>query len=138
MMDGDYLERIKSHGRDANPFFRLMGIEVVSFGEGEAVLSMEVRHDMLNGAGWLQGGLFTALCDEAMALAIFTVLENGERIATISESTSFLQGIRKGSAIASGRVIKKGRQVAFTEGTVSDGEGHKLSKTSASFAIIGP
>jgi acyl-CoA thioesterase len=69
-----YLEEIQSRGRDANPFFRLMGIDVDSFCRGEAELSMDVRPDMLNGVGWLQGGLFTALCDEAMALALFTVI----------------------------------------------------------------
>lgn len=133
-----YLEEIQSRGREANPFFRLMGIGVDSFGRGEAELSMEVRSDMLNDVGWLQGGLFTALCDEAMALALFTVLEEGGRIATISESTSFLQGIRKGRVVARGRVVKKGRHVAFTEGTVADLEGQILSKTSASFTVIGP
>lgn len=133
-----YFEEIKKCGREANPFFCLMGIDVDSFGEGEAELSMNVRPDMLNGAGWLQGGLFTALCDEAMALALFTALEEGERIATISESTSFLQGIRKGKVIARGRVVKKGRQVAFAEGIAIDAEGHVLSQTSASFAIISP
>jgi uncharacterized protein (TIGR00369 family) len=133
-----YLEEIRDHGRDANPFLRLMDINVDSFGGGEALLSMGIRSDMLNGAGWLQGGLFTALCDEAMALALFTVLKNEERIATISESTSFLQGIRKGRVTARGQVVRKGRQVAFTEGTVADDESHQLSKTSASFAIISP
>jgi acyl-CoA thioesterase len=133
-----YLEEIRSRGREANPFFRLMGIDVNSFGEGEAKLSMEVRPDMLNGVGWLQGGLFTALCDEAMALALFTVLEEGERIATISESTSFLQGIREGRIVAMGRVVKKGRRVAFTEGTVANYKGHILSQTSASFTVIRP
>jgi uncharacterized protein (TIGR00369 family) len=131
-----YLEEIRDHGRDANPFLRLMGINVEGFGEGRAKLSMQVRQDMLNGAGWLQGGLFTALCDEAMALALFTVLEEGERIATISESTSFLQGIRKGKVIARGNVIKKGRHIAFTEGKVEDTEGLLLSQTSASFAVF--
>ncbi len=133
-----YLEEIKKRGREANPFFCLMGIEVDSFGEGKAELSMEVRPDMLNGAGWLQGGLFTALCDEAMALALFTSLEEGERIATISESTSFLRGVRMGKVIAKGRVVKKGRQVAFTEGIVMDAEGHVLSQTFASFAVLSP
>jgi acyl-CoA thioesterase len=133
-----YLEEIKKRGREANPFFCLMGIDVDAFGEGVAELSMEVRPDMLNGAGWLQGGLFTALCDEAMALALFTVLDDGAGIATISESTSFLQGIRIGKVISKGRVVKKGRQVAFTQGTVMDADGHVLSQTSASFAVISP
>ena len=132
-----YIEDIRRLGRDANPFLRLMGIELGPFGRGEATLSMQVRPDMLNGAGWLQGGLFTALSDEAMALALFTVLDEDEGIATISESTSFLQGIRKGRVTATARVIKRGRSVAFLEGEVTNAdEGTVLARTGASFAIM--
>jgi uncharacterized protein (TIGR00369 family) len=84
-----------------------------------------------------QGGLFTALCDEAMALALFTVLDENEGIATISESTSFLQGIRKGRIKAVGRVVKRGRNVAFLEGIVTNSDdGSCLSETRASFVIM--
>jgi len=131
-----YLEEIKSRGREANPFFVLMGIDVESFGNGKAMLSMSVRQDMLNGVGWLQGGLYAALCDEAMALALYTVLEERERIATISENTSYLQGVRSGKICAEAQVIRKGRQVAFTQGCVKDAEGALLSQTWASFAIF--
>ena len=132
-----YIEEIRTLGRDANPFFRLMGINLGPLGKGVAELSMQVRPDMLNGVGWLQGGLFTALSDEAMALALFTVLDEGEGIATISESTSFLQGIRKGRIKAMGRVVKRGRNVAFLEGIVTNSdEGSCLSETVASFVIM--
>lgn len=132
-----YLEDIKARGRAANPFFLLMEIFVNSFGEGQAELSMQVRPDMLNGVGWLQGGIYTALCDEAMALALYTAIENGESIATISESTSYLQGVRSGKIIAKGRVVKKGRHVAFTEGCVKKAHGDEaiLTQTRASFNV---
>jgi acyl-CoA thioesterase len=134
-----YIEDIRTLGRDANPFFRLMGINLGPLGKGVAELSMEVRPDMLNGVGWLQGGLFTALCDEAMALALFTILDGDEDegIATISESTSFLRGIRMGRIKAVGRVVKRGRSVAFLEGIVTNsGDGSCLSETVASFLIM--
>jgi uncharacterized domain 1 len=134
-----YIEEIRTLGRDANPFFRLMGINLGPLEKGVAELSMQVRPDMLNGVGWLQGGLFTALCDEAMALALFTILDEDEDegIATISESTSFFQGIRKGRIKAVGWVIKKGHSVAFLEGMVTDSdEGSRLSETVASFVIM--
>jgi uncharacterized protein (TIGR00369 family) len=132
-----YLEKIKEQGRQANPFFCLMGIDVVSVGKGNAVLRMEVRPDMLNGAGWLQGGIFTALADEAMALALYSLLSPQEGIATISESTSFIRGVRDGVIIAEGRVIKKGRRVAFAEGDVTPDQKEKevLARTSAAFAV---
>lgn len=133
-----YLEEISLKGRDANPFFRMMGIDIVSYGEGQAVLTMDVRPDMMNGDGWLQGGVYTALADEAMALALFTVLTETEITATISESTSFYRGVQDGTIIAEGSVVRKGRKVAFTKAVVRrPGEkGEILAESSASFAVI--
>lgn len=132
-----YLDRIKTEGSRANPFFTLMGIEVMAIEDGRAFLRMNVRKDMYNGVGWLQGGIFTALADEAIALALYTRLTPFENIATVSESTSFIRGAREGSLIAEGRVIKKGRRVAFAEGEVytDDIKRMLLSRTSAAFAI---
>jgi uncharacterized protein (TIGR00369 family) len=132
-----YLENIRKYGQKANPFFCLMGIDVVSADAGKAVLSMQVRPDMENGAGWLQGGILAAIADEAMALALYTLVSENEGIATISESTSFVKGIKRGGIIAEGRVIKKGRRVAFAEGEVyaDNDERTVLSRTSAAFAV---
>jgi uncharacterized protein (TIGR00369 family) len=132
-----YLEKIKKDGRQANPFFCLTGIDIVNAEAGKAVLTMPVRPDMHNGVGWLQGGMLVAIADEAMALALYPLLEKDEGIATIAESTSFIKGIRKGTILAEAQVIKKGRRVAFMEAVVwaDDGEKTLLSRTTASFAI---
>lgn len=132
-----YLARIRDQGRDANPFFCLMGIEIVTLDRGQATLRMPVREDMLNGEGYLQGGLFTALADEAMVLAIYSLLEEGQVLATISESTSFMRGAGPGMVIVSkGRVIKKGRRVVFSEADVFlEGNPDVIARSSASFAI---
>jgi uncharacterized protein (TIGR00369 family) len=132
-----YFERIKKDGRKANPFFCLTGIDIVKAEPGTAVLTMPVRPDMHNGVGWLQGGMLVAIADEAMALALYPLLEKNEGIATIAESTSFIRGVQKGSVLAEARIIKKGRRVAFMEAEVraDDGEKTLLSRTTASFAI---
>lgn len=132
-----YLDRIKKDGRQANPFFCLTGIDIVKAESGTAVLTMPVRPDMHNGVGWLQGGMLVAIADEAMALALYPLLEKNEGIATIAESTSFIKGVRQGTIRAEARVIKKGRRVAFMEAEVwgEDGEKVLLSRTTASFAI---
>jgi len=133
-----YFEELKRRGREVNPFFVMMGIDVDSIGQGAAQLSMEVRPDMHNGVGWMQGGIFTALADEAMALALYTAVAPGERIATISETTSFLKGAKDGVIVATGRVVRKGRRVAFTEGDIRKGnaEGEILARCAAAFAIL--
>src|SRR5512137_1173860 len=132
-----YLDNIKTDGKHANPFFCLMGIDVVSVEPGKAVLRMQVRPDMHNGVGWLQGGMLAALADEAMALALYTQLTHGEGIATISESTSFIRGVREGTILAEAQVIRKGRRVAFMESIVrmDDTEKTVLARSTASFAV---
>ena len=40
-----YLDNIKNNGRTANPFFCQMGIDVVQYETGKAVLGMTVRPD---------------------------------------------------------------------------------------------
>jgi uncharacterized protein (TIGR00369 family) len=132
-----YLEDIRLQGRNANPFFCLMGIDIIGYESGTAVLKMQVRPDMLNGAGWLQGGMLVALADEAIALALYTRLLEHEGIATVSESTSFIKGVREGVIVAKAKVIKKGRRVAFAEAEVfpENGEKTMLSRTSAAFAV---
>ena len=132
-----YLDNIRKDGRSANPFFCCMGIEIVTSGPGKAVLKMQVRPDMQNGVGWLQGGLLVALADEAMVLALYPLLSPDEGIATISESTSFVKGTQSGIIIAEGTVLKKGRRVAFCEGEVRMETGEKvlLSRTTAAFAV---
>ncbi|HVP25231.1 MAG TPA: PaaI family thioesterase [Methanomicrobiales archaeon] len=133
-----YFEELKKRGRDVNPFFVMMGIDVDFIGEGTARLSMRVRPDMLNGVGWMQGGIFTAVADEAMALALYSLLSPGERIATVSETTSFLKGARDGLLVATGRIVRKGRRVAFTEGEVrkDTDDGEILARCAAAFAIL--
>jgi uncharacterized protein (TIGR00369 family) len=91
---------------------------------------------MLNGEDFLQGGLFTALADEAMVLAIYPLLNPEERIATISESTTFMSGAQKGILIGTGRVLKKGRRVIFAEGDITmEGSERILSRSTATFMV---
>jgi len=135
-----YIEDIGRIGRKANPFFCLMGIDPVSYGNGRAELSMEVRPDMLNGAGWVQGGVYVSLIDEAMALAMMTVIDDDEGIATVSETTQFIKGVREGRINAKAHVVRAGRKIIFAEGFAfaSGKENEVLARTTASFSRITP
>ncbi|HUS75661.1 MAG TPA: PaaI family thioesterase [Methanothrix sp.] len=83
-----------------------------------------------------KGAFLPLFAMKAMALALFTVLEEGVGIATISESTSFLQGVRSGRIRATGKVVKRGRSIAFMGGHVQSEDGTTLTETRASFAIM--
>ena len=132
----NYLDKIRDYGQNANPFFCLMGITPVQFGDGKARLTMTVRDDMKNGEGWLQGGIFTALGDEAIALAIYTVLSEHETIATVSCTTHFLKGVREGTICADGEVVRRGRQMIYAEASIfNTNDDALLARCSASFIV---
>lgn len=135
-----YVEELDRIGRAANPFFCLMGIELVDYGGGKAQLSMPVRPDMMNGSGWMQGGVYVALIDEAMALAIMTAIGREERIATVSETTQFVKGVREGRISAKAHVVRAGRKIIFAEGFafIEGKEDEILARTTASFSRITP
>jgi len=129
------LDRLRTEGERANPFFLWTGVRVLSSDGGTGEIELPVRLELCNGEGWVQGGLYTALADEAIVLAIYQTLQEGETIATITESTSFLRGVNAGTLRAVGRVVKRGRRVIFGEGQVFDGEGKLCSITTASYAV---
>jgi uncharacterized protein (TIGR00369 family) len=132
----DYISAIKQFGRDANPFFREMNIAIVSYETGSATLSMPVTSKLANGIGWLTGGIYVSLADEAMALALVSSLSPDEGSATISLSTQFIKGVREGNIFAKGTLLRKGRQVAFLEAVVTDESGLVLTRCQGSFLIM--
>ncbi len=129
-----YVEKIASIGSKANPTFQTLGIEPVSWGEGKAVLRMTVTPQLHNGSGFLQGGFYVILADEAIALA--TAGED-EGTATISETTSFLRGVTEGEIYGVAAITRKGRRIVFAEGEVrkESPDGELLSKTVVSYTM---
>jgi uncharacterized protein (TIGR00369 family) len=130
-----YLDRLRVEGEQANPFFSMMGVRVLRMEDGIGEIGLDVRPEFCNGEGYVQGGIYTALADEAIVLAIYQTLDVGETIATITETTSFMRGVNRGTLRAEGRVVKRGRRVIFGEGRVVDGEGRLCTITTASYAV---
>ena len=132
-----YAEKIQNIGSKANPTFMTLGITPVSFGNGSAVLKMTVTEKLNNGAGFLQGGFYTVLGDEAIALAIIGELDETSDATTISETTEFLKGVKEGELFAVAKIIRKGRRIVFAEAEVHSGsvDGPLVSKTSATYLI---
>ena len=48
---------------------RALGIQIVAINRGSATMSMQVRHDMVNGHNICHGGYMALLCDTAFAYA---------------------------------------------------------------------
>ena len=132
-----YAEKIAAIGSAANPTFMTLGITPVSWGDNRAVLKMTIADKFHNGVGFLQGGFYVILADEAIALAILTELDADQGTTTISETTEFLRSAKEGEIFAVARINRKGRRIVFAEAEVRRGseDGEILSKTTTSYLV---
>src|SRR6185503_1039053 len=116
---------------DHVPFARLLGIEVDSVEPGHAVLSMQLRADLMRNNGIAHAGAIATLIDSAMAIAIMALLEENERTVTVDLTIHYLRPISEGTTRASARVVRAGRRVITVSAELFD-HNEKLSATAIS------
>jgi uncharacterized protein (TIGR00369 family) len=131
-----YLDRLRSGEKAINPFLDFMGMILEELADGCARFRMPIRHEFLQGAGVVQGGLIVAMASETIAHAVMTLLGPGEGIATIEVKNNFLATAKDGVLIAEGNVFKKGRSVIIGDCVVSSDSGKALSRTTSSILLL--
>jgi acyl-coenzyme A thioesterase 13 len=93
-----------------------LGARVVSYGEGQARLEMEVTPDVQNVNGTLHGGAIATLVDRAGTVAIITADRQGRPGVSTDLNVSFLASAPAGATVvAEARVLKIGKTLAFVE-----------------------
>jgi uncharacterized protein (TIGR00369 family) len=103
----------------ANPFVNFMGIRVPELGLGYARFFLPFRPEFHNSQGFMQGGVMAALADEAVAYALFSLVQEGEMISTVEMKINFLAPVQQGDIEAQARIAKRGRTISLGEVEVS-------------------
>ena len=108
---------------DHTPHCRAIGIQVVSYGEGEATVRLPYREELVGDPvrKVVFGGVITTLLDHASGIAVFTRLREYRPVATLDLRIDYLRAAEPGCDLV-GRVecYKIGGQVAFVRGTAWD------------------
>jgi uncharacterized protein (TIGR00369 family) len=106
--------------------FRLVG---VSQADKSVEVEFEAKADLLlNPMRQVQGGFLCAMLDECMSVACMVASGMTAVAPTLEMKTSFFRPAMPGTLRGVGRVVKWGRQIAFTEGELYDPEGRLLAK----------
>lgn len=135
-MPVNYLQAVLLAGQTVNPLLATLGIEVLSAGDGRAVLRLPYNPGLVQGAGVVAGGILATLADEAMAHAVLSTLGQGRVTATVDMSVRYLSPAGVGEELrAQAQVIRKGSRVVFTRAEVSDGRGKAVASADASFLL---
>jgi len=104
--------------------------------EGSAVVEMAATSDMANTAGFVHGGMISALADSAMGRSIRTIKPAVVRSMSFDLKLSFISAAKVGETLrATGRVVHAGRRTAVTECRVEGAGGRLVATASGTFAI---
>jgi len=104
-----------------------------------ARILFEVRPEFCHTNGTIaQGGFVTAWLDAAMANAMIRDSNTELNIATLELKVTFIKAVPPGEVIAEGRVIRRGRRVAFLEAKLTDTAGSELLATASSTGLVIP
>jgi uncharacterized protein (TIGR00369 family) len=122
-----------------NPFRELLGIEVLHSADGEATITINpVPEALLQSRGIVHGGVYAALVDMSAGEAIRSQLAPGETVSTIDLNVSYLRPGHTDVLVAEGRVLRRGRGVAFASADILAGDGETLATGRISMAIQRP
>jgi acyl-CoA thioesterase len=137
----DLLASIRERAR-ANLFWKYLGIEVEAAGEGWVKLRVPMRDELRNAAGApVHGGVLATLVDAAIGGALGTygvAAGGGVDQATLDLNVSFVGAARGDALLAEGRIIRRGRTIAFGETRVTDAAGTLVAVGRATYMLLPP
>ncbi len=129
-----YLEQVRTVAGNS-PYYRLLGMEVMEINERESRIQMPFKEQLTHPYGIVHGGAIASLADSAVAMALITLVEPKDRIATIEFKINFFAPIRRGKLTAHAKIIHKGSRTAVGDVEVVNEEGKLVAKVIATYII---
>ncbi len=119
------------------PFLGLLGMRRESVGHGQAVVVLDLHHELLNNHGGGHGGVVMTLLDSAMANAALSRIDFAREVVTIDMHIGFMRPAA-GRLKATGRATGGGRSVCFCEAELTDDSGEIVAKAMGTFRYRAP
>ena len=118
--------------RPLPPASRHLGLRFleVERDSGTVRVEFEPKPEFANPRGDIQGGFLAAMLDDALGMALATTLGADESAVTLEMKVSFLRSAELGTLLGEGRVVHRGRSIAFLEGALRSTDGDTLATAS--------
>lgn len=103
---------------------------------GRVRIGFEGRPEFCNPAGFIQGGLLSAMLDDTMGPAVLVYTNGAVYAPTISMTVNFLAPARVGKLIGEARVSQLGKTIAFIEASLTDEKGTVVATATATARVV--
>jgi uncharacterized protein (TIGR00369 family) len=104
--------------------------------EGWVRIGFDGKTEFSNPAGFVQGGMLSAMLDDTMGPAVFVMTEGRLYTATITMTINFLAPAKPGPIIGEAKVTQLGKTIAFVEGRLMAEDGTVLATATTSARLV--
>lgn len=125
-------------GLNMPPVSKLLGWRLIDMKPEEGIIRVgfEGREEFLNPAGFIQGGMLSAMLDDTMGPAAFIMSEGKLFTPTITMTVNFLAPGKVGAFECEAKVVQMGKTVVFVEGRLMDGTGTLVATATSTSRLV--
>ncbi|MDX1297546.1 MAG: PaaI family thioesterase [Pseudomonas sp.] len=119
----------------SSAFSRLLGLNILQVGGGEARVRLTLTDELRNLHGKLHGGALFSLIDTAMGQASHSLGDGGPSSVTLECKVNYIRPVAEGSVLCHAKVLHAGRRTQVVEAEVWQ-EDKLIAKAQGTFACL--
>lgn len=136
VLDPRFKESLLNWMKTNNPFWSLLGMEIIGIKKGWAKIRLPFTKKLTNGIGVAHGGAIFSPADSAVGMALIGLTARDESISTLEMKINYLKPLSGGEIIAEAKIVHRGTMTAIGDVEVRDGDGNLIAKGLATYAIV--
>ena len=121
------------------PYMAYLGMEFVEGAEGYCKVRLRFQKENTTAADALHGGAIASLIDTTGAMAAWTTAELGSPRyfgSTVGVNVNYLSGAIGEDVFAEGRILKRGKEIIYTDVRVTNEAGKLLAQGTVVYRIV--
>ena len=128
LLDEDAQRRLRAAVPDSmlqTPYLSSLGLVFDAYGPDDVTIRLPFRNDLTNDGIVYHGGVIAAVMDTTGAAAAWSNhdFNKGARATTVTMSVQYVGTAKKSDLVCRARVLKRGRELIFSEITATDAGG---------------
>ena len=120
------------------PYLAGLGIRFEAYEPDHARIRLPFREDLTNDGTYYHGGVIAAVIDTAGAAAAWSNhdFDKGARASTVAMTVQYVGTCKKSDLVCDARVVRRGKELTFTEITAMDADGAVVAHGVQTYRIV--
>lgn len=114
---------------DKQGFMKTLGAQIIAIEKGIVKIECSLKDELTQQHGFFHAGVITSIADVACGYAAMTTMSEGSEVLSVEFKTNLMRPADVQKIIATGKVIKSGKNLVFCEATITDEKEEKIFAT---------